>query len=443
MTDIRTQDIWITIPKLKKMHSGYYHSEGGHSQGSLINDEFSGFFNGGSSIDISFGASKIPEKRSIGLASFILKDRSEKQQEHNAVIKPYMEYGAYIGTDEIDIGSHFRVAFACDEDLMKALEKATENENFVTVKLNLGEWEKHKYSESRINYASVESIYIGEKNPLKISEHHCSMKSDIKEYLRNKFCGGSDSGQIYKICEEFSEAFSDEELFSQRVEIVKEIGWLIKYLKRELQIQKSDMRKQIEEDDDLELCKLFDLTGDEFLTQYEKLQGKKEFRYIRLEYNSLNKRIDATKVFTEGYPFDEGQFYLLPEDYLNIKGINSPTLNEILLSGLILTDIHKTAWELKGRGVISSEAILSIQYGYYGFVSKKSSSIANVFSSGSKGLARQTSIEEFNFNLLKDMCFLYSRCEHMNKELLLHLLYRIEERGVAMNHYIYKILDRL
>jgi len=51
--------------------------------------------------------------------------------------------------------------------------------------------------------------------------------------------------------------------------------------------------------------------------------------------------------------------------------------------------------------------------------------------------------KEFNFNLLKDMYFLRSSSEHMDKELLLHLLYRIEERGEGMDSYIYKILDRL
>jgi hypothetical protein len=440
----RTQDLWITIPKLKKKHSGIYHAEESQIKGdSYINEGISGFFYGGSSIDISFGASKIPQKRSIGLASFILKDRSENQPEHNVVLETFMAHGAHIETDEIDIGSHFRVAFACDEDLMKVLEKATENENFVTVLLNLGEWEKREHSESRINYASVENIYTVEKNPLKIADYHSEMKSDIKEYLRDKFCGGFDSGQIYKICEEFSEAFSDEELFSQRVEIVREIEWLIKSLKWTLQIEKSEQRKQIEEDDDLELCKLFDLTGDKFLTQYEKLQGKKEFRYIGLEYNSLLKRIEATKSFKEGLPFDEGQFTLLTEEYLKIKGINSPTLNRILLGGLILKDTFNTSWDLKSRRLISSEAILSIEQGYYHFESKRSGSIAKALSSGSRVMDQVVNIEEFNFNLLKDMCFLHYRSEHMNKELLLHLLYRIEERCVGMDPYIYKILDRL
>lgn len=430
----------VTVLKLRPENSETYHLEASLlDRHSYINKGFSGVMYGYFS-DISFGASKFTPIKRIGYARFSLKDRLKEKEEP-------IEHNALLGTVSTNYGigieSHFRLVIACNEELMVAIENAYKNEKVVTVLMVLGEWEKSEYTEEWINFANVDHIDIDEITPLKLEEYKAQMKYEIKSHLSKESCGDIHDGQIYTICEEFSEAFSNEEIYQKKEEIIPEIERLISSLKWTLQIEKSEIRRQIEEDDDLELCKLFNLTGEEFLIQAEKLKNKKEYRKIWHEYNTLHKRIKATKIFTDGYPFNNYEFSLLAEEYLKIKGINSPTLNEILIEGLILTDIANTAWELKGKGLISSEAILSIEQGYYVFESKKLNSIVKAFSSGLRVMDQLGSIEEFNFNLLKDMCFLHSRSEHMNKELLLHLLYRIEERGVAMNPYIYKILERL
>jgi hypothetical protein len=40
------------------------------------------------------------------------------------------------------------------------------------------------------------------------------------------------------------------------------------------------------------------------------------------------------------------------------------------------------------------------------------------------------------------MCALHKQAEYMDTELLRHLMYKLEERGVQLNHYIYKLIDK-
>ena len=50
--------------------------------------------------------------------------------------------------------------------------------------------------------------------------------------------------------------------------------------------------------------------------------------------------------------------------------------------------------------------------------------------------------EEHNFYILRDMCALHKQAEYMDAKLLRHLMYKLEERGIQMNNYIYEILNR-
>jgi hypothetical protein len=40
------------------------------------------------------------------------------------------------------------------------------------------------------------------------------------------------------------------------------------------------------------------------------------------------------------------------------------------------------------------------------------------------------------------MCALHKQSEYMDIKLLRHIMYRIEERGIQMNHFIYEIFWR-
>jgi hypothetical protein len=54
---------------------------------------------------------------------------------------------------------------------------------------------------------------------------------------------------------------------------------------------------------------------------------------------------------------------------------------------------------------------------------------------------KQDNLDEFNFYILRDMCALHKQAQFLNTKLLRHLMYKIEERGVQLNHYIYEILE--
>ena len=57
--------------------------------------------------------------------------------------------------------------------------------------------------------------------------------------------------------------------------------------------------------------------------------------------------------------------------------------------------------------------------------------------------AIKDNMEEYNFYILRDMCLLHKQAVYMDSKLLRHLMYKIEERGVQMSQYNYKILNKV
>jgi hypothetical protein len=272
-------------------------------------------------------------------------------------------------------------------------------------------------------------------------------------------------------------------------EFIRSIKWTLK-------IKKSKLREEIEEGDDLELFKLFSLTGNKFDLQFAKV-AEKDQRKILVEYNTIWERVNAEEMFKDGYVWNNEEFPSLAEEYLKIPHLNSPTLNKILVDGLIKRDIADIASHYIYSQKMSSSAILSVRNGVYNKsdVEIKDKSFKELFAIwGAKSVgwivgnlmgglftwwitsliagdnelghyvlfgtifsssliiqtlnqnkmpqAIKDNMEEYNFYILRDMCLLHKQALHMDAKLLRHLMYKIEERGVQMNHYIYKLLNR-
>jgi hypothetical protein len=408
----------------------------------------------------------------------------------------------YISSDSSyeDRFQHVRLYVACNSTLFESLILAAKNGNEVCVKFQINEWrEKTEYSDSKYFADSRCKVITVEILPPKTTNEDWFAKRrrrEIEYHLLTEFCGGRTDGQIPTICKEFSVAFEKQENYNRRNEIIEQIRELIGSIRWTLELEKSPLRIEIEEDDDLELCKLFTLSGEEFDTQLAKISDEKKKRDLLTEYNRFWKRAEAVAMFNNGFNWVGGEFPMLAEDYLKIESINSPYLNEILVDGLISRDIAETASHFQYNDKMSSAAILSVRNGVYDksdLEIKNKSFIAVLVTSLSKSVgwlignlvsglfiwwvtafiasdnemahyilfgtifaaslivtalnqsktteAIKESREEFNFYILRDMCALHKQAEYMDTKLLRHLMYKLEERGVQINQLVYKILQ--
>ncbi len=392
----------------------------------------------------------------------------------------------------------------CSSEAYECLKQASKNGNEVRVKFEVNEWEKRDSSYDYANYSTKCKVFKIEisSNKQSINWFKDRRIRHIENYLFTNLCGGWTEGQIPNICKEFAQAFADKAVFDNRKELLENIFEFIRSIKWTLEIKKSKLREEIEEGDDLDLFKLFSLNGNEFDVQFAKVAEKDKSK-ILVEYNTIWERVDAEKMFKDGYAWNNEEFPSLADEYLKIQYVNSPTLNKILVDGLIKKDIANNADEMQYvTGQISSEAIFSITNGVYDVakIKAKNKNIKELFFIfvtesifGSIGLGVRglfvwwiTSLiagnfeighyilfgtifgadmivttlklktsdianeenhvrerEKNSFYILRDMCALHKQSEYMDANLLRHLMYKIEERGVQMNNYIYKILNRV
>jgi hypothetical protein len=394
-----------------------------------------------------------------------------------------------------DMMQHVELTIACSKEVFSEFTKASANKNEVRIRFNRSEWEED--GTSFVSKCKVEDIQILPPNSTVQSWFEERRIRHVENYLFTTLCGGRSDGQIPTICSQFAQAFANPTLFKKRKEVVESIIELISSIKWTLELEKSKLRVEIEEDDDLELAKLFTLRGIQFDTQIEKITDEKKKRDLITEYNRFWKRVEAVRMFNDGFNWSGGEFPMLAEDYLKIESINSPYLNEVLVDGLISKDIADTASHFQYNDKMSSEAILSVASGVYNkseleiknksfkevlvmsvfksigwlvgslvsgfFIWWVTSLIASENEMGHYILfgtifaasliiaainqnktveAIKENREEFNFYILRDMCALHKQAEYMDAKLLRHLMYKLEERGVQLNHLIYKLIDK-
>ena len=431
----------------------------------------------------------------VGKVDFYLSDAEDIEDCHSwiAICESHVGYENFIQEVELVIG--------CTKEVFEELKRSSNNGKEVRVRFDTIEWEKEdsSYSEYSSKCKVIEIEVTSIRKNVNWFEK-CRVRH-IENFLLTNLCGGWTEGQIPTICKEFANAFADKSLFDNHKEILIEVLALIRSIKWDLEIKKSKLREEIEENDDLEFSKLFNLSGKEFYLQFDKVAEKDKGR-ILAEYNTFWRRFNAEEMFKESYAWDSHESFLsLAEEYLKIQSLNSPTLNKILIDGLLKREIASTVFNLQSLSKqISFQALLLIPIGVYEKTKIKSKdfnfketlligatkSIFWWIGLGLRGLfvwwitsliasnsevghyvlfgtifaadmivttlnfktaelseeSNEYDREEYCFYILRDMCALNKQSEYMDTKLLRHLLYKIEERGVQMNNYIYEILNR-
>lgn len=383
----------------------------------------------------------------------------------------------------------------CGEELFENLRKASSKFLEIRIRFELGEWDTNDsdYYNSRCKIKVIEI-----HNPIFTEAYYEDKRvRHVENYLLTELCGGKTNNQIPTICKEIAQAFSSTTVFAKRNELYESLIPFVNGIRLTFDANKSDLRKRIESSEDADLRKLFWTDGDNFYDQLAKITNDKEKNDVLIEYNYFWKRVKAVDIFEKGYEWSGDQLTSIADDYLKIPFINSPTLNAILFDGLLLKDIADRASFLQYNGLITAEAILSVKTVEYvkSAVKVKNKSISQVFTitlvnsviellsiafngvliwffasilSGNNELAHyvlfgtlfsasfivgnlnkgktteaiKENKEEEKFYLLRDMCNLHTQSEFMNSGLLKHLMYKLEERGVLFNSYLYEILKR-
>jgi hypothetical protein len=426
----------------------------------------------------------------VGNVDFYLSDAEDIEDCHAriAICESHVGYENFIQEVELVIG--------CTKEVFEELKRSSNNGKEVRVRFDTIEWEKEDSSYSQ--YSSKCKVIEIEVTSIKknINWFEGCRIGHIENFLLTNLCGGGPVGQIPTICKEFAKAFADKSLFDNHKKILTEVFELIRSIKWTLGVKKSKLREEIEGHDDLQLSKLFTLSGNEFYLQFAKVD-KKDKKKLLIEYNSIWERVNAVEIFKDGYAWNNHEFPDIVEQYLNLTFLNSPTLNKILVDGLIKKDISDISSHYTYSGKMSSSAILSVINGVYNkseveIKDKSFKEVLALWSAKSVGWwlgtvvsglfiwwitslivgnnelghyvlfgtifssslivqalthnkmpqAIKDNIEEYNFYILRDMCLLHKQAVYMDSKLLRHLMYKIEERGVQMSHYIYKILNR-
>jgi hypothetical protein len=394
----------------------------------------------------------------------------------------------------------FILEIYCSPLAFSNLKDSIENKNQITIQFNGVEWEQridleHGLNDYISNISIYEILFLPPNNkPEKYFED--IRVADIQNYLLEELCGCGD-GQIPIICKEFSQNFKNQSVFNNRNILLEDIFDIVDHIKY-YPSQKSELRVAIEEDDDSELSKLFELKGDKFDVQLDKIKDKEQKRELLSEYNTFLKRINSFQMCEEvhgRYGFGCDQVAHL---YLGIPSIYSPFLNEILVNGLIGQDIFNTVNKFLYKDKMSLAAILYVSteepynktlvnnknktflsiigIGFVGLLDKflhiglrgvfiwfitlllandnvlahyilfgtifAADMIVTALNLSKTDAVKQDNLDEFNFYILRDMCALHKQAFFLNTKLLRHLMYKIEERGVQLNHYIYEILER-
>lgn len=480
---------YVTVTNLhERTYTTYYGKGEGYSSSHSVSAPF---FSG----DMFFDSELVTNRKSkhnyregmlIGRIGFSLGDSADDFQSFIHVTRTHLIHEHHI--DEVSF------SVSCHTKLFDDLRKASLINSAIRIGFKIGEWtsdDDEFTSKCRIdNLVITNTKYDSEFFEDKKVRH-------IQNYLITELCGGQTYSQIPTICMELSKAFSSDFVFNKRKDLLSEIVQLINSIKWMFELEKSSLRKKIECSEDIDLSKLFSLYGDEFYEQLSKIEDTKDKNDILVEYNNFWKRVDALSMFTHGYKWNGSQFPSIADDYLKIPYINSPTLNSILVDGLICKDIADTASSFQYNKLMSPEAILSLSNGVYvkNQINVKNKTIfhatlmglANSFGeffslvlvaiiiwgvtsliSGNNELAHyiifsallsssiivtaigkskseeaiRNDIEQEKFYLLRNMCHLHKQSEFMNSSLIFQLMYKIEEKGVAFNHSIYDVLKR-
>jgi len=479
---------YITIPSIRdNTSSTFYGKENRYSE---VNSTHT-FFDGEMYFDNELvkNKKKKPSYRDgllVGNVHFTLTAAHENA---DAIIQIYESH--VINEDSMQFVD---MTIACTEELFSALKQASADKSELRIKFYKDDWKEDE--ERYVSHCRVADIEILPSTTIPQWFEERRIRH-VENYLLSTLCGGRSDGQIPTICSQFAQAFVNPTLFKKRKEVVESIIELISSIKWMLELEKSKLRVEIEEDDDLELAKLFTLRGLEFDAQFQKITDEKKKRDLLTEYNSFWKRADAVAMFNDGFNWVGGEFPMLAEDYLKIESINSPYLNQILVDGLISRDIAELASHFQYNNKMSSAAILAVRNGVYNksdleikdksfvsiLVTSLSKSIGWFIGNLISGLfiwwltsiiasdnemahyilfgtifaaslivtalnqsktieAIKENREEFNFYILRDMCALHKQAEYMDAKLLRHLMYKLEERGVQLNHLIYKLIDK-
>ena len=482
---------YITIPTLRNnTTSTFYGKENTYREKNWTSTYFDG--------DMYFDSELVKNKKKkasysdgllVGRVNFTLTDAHKDADARIQIFESHV-----INEDMMQL---VELTIACTNDVFDGLNKASANKNEIRIRFNKSEWEDDSDGSGYVSKCKIAEIQILPPNTTVASWFAERRIRHVENYLFTTLCGGDMDGQIPTICSEFAQSFANQSLFNKRKETIESITELISSVKWTLEIEKSKLRIEIEEDDDLELAKLFSLRGVEFDTQLEKITDAKKQSDIVLEYNTFWKSAEAVKMFNDGFNWCGDEFPMLAEEYLKIESINSPYLNEVLIDGLISKDIAATASHFQYNDKMSSEAILSVRNGVYNksdLETKNKSFKEVIIMSGFKSLgwlignlvsglfiwwitafiasdnemahyilfgtifaaslivtalnqsktteAIQENKEEFNFYILRDMCALHKQAEYMDAKLLRHLMYKLEERGVQFNQHIYKLIDK-
>jgi hypothetical protein len=180
----------------------------------------------------------------------------------------------------------------------------------------------------------------------------------------------------------------------------------------------------------------FDLDPGEFLKAIPAIKDEPA-RKLKKAYGTLWEHSSAVSELIAGQKAPQhAEQYMHPcaeildgiaGDYLKTRDLVSPTLEWALIDALIHSRILEFAYSRKQLGLLEGipggQAIDGAQFAE---------------TDGNPGEKNQ----ETNLQLLLDMGIAHERVPGMNVKLLLHLLYRLEERGAGFSVHVYDILDR-
>jgi hypothetical protein len=284
---------------------------------------------------------------------------------------------------------------------------------------------------------------------------------DVSNFLIKTNCAGAYGGQLVTICREFAESFGDIKSQYKCNELLRKINELIGLIRWTFQSE-------------------VDRDSEEFEKYISTLEGrdKRDALTKRANFSKTKSHYDILK---SGNDFSLSDVNGVAYDYFEL-GIKSATLENILLEMLLACQIGEVAGTYQYSGLLSTNAVLNAAGGVYKEEAKSQTAklvgsiigwvIGTAFSwwisgvvAGDNDTARivlfgifyatssiytlayqnktnqkETNSEEKYFNLLSRLCHIYSQRLTEDKNLLKHLMYKLEEDGIAFELSIHKLL---
>lgn len=284
---------------------------------------------------------------------------------------------------------------------------------------------------------------------------------DVSNFLIKTNCAGAYGGQLVTICKEFAESFGSIKSEYKCNELLREINELIGLIRWTFQSE-------------------VDRDSEEFEKYLATLEGRDK-RDALTKHANFSKTKSHFDILKDGNDFSLSDVNCVTYDYFKL-GIKSATLENILLEMLLACQIGEVASSYKFSGLLSTNTVLNAAGGVYKEEIKSQTAklvgsiigwiVGIAFSWWISGLVagdndtarivlfgifyatssiyalayqnktnqKETNSEEKYFNLLSRLCHIYAQRLTEDRNLLKHLMYKLEEDGIAFELSIHKLL---